>query len=221
MKKFYVLLLAALTLGITGGCGGKEDTPEDALVDIQTAIANQDRQLIDSRVDVDKFLDNLYSDVTVELADNVEQFHNAYPDDPYFWNTPQFIRKYNEEKRGFYMSFVNASVNAYFDPEMKADTFINLFAIQCAKEFKNICAAMDTKSSPAVIQGDHAFIDFEINGDDTPYGKFMGNLTFRFGFEKNEKGRWQLKKIENLNTIMPAIVDKAELVWPEYALYQK
>ena len=52
MKKI-LLLVAALTLGITGGCGTKEDTPEDALKDIQTAIANQDRQLIESRVDVD------------------------------------------------------------------------------------------------------------------------------------------------------------------------
>ena len=218
MKKFYLLLVAALALGITGGgCGSKEDTPEDALRDIQIAISNQDRKLIDSRVDVDKFLNNLYSDVTNEIADNVEKLHNNYPDDPYFWNTPQFIRKYNEDKRGFYMSFVNASVDAYFNPDLKADNFINIFAIQCAKEFKNLCAAMDTKSTPAKIQGNHAIIDFEVTGDSTPYGQFLGNLTFRFGFDKDEQGRWHLVKIENLNEIIYPIVDKAELVWPEYA----
>lgn len=214
MKKI-LLLVAALTLGITGGCGTKEDTPEDALKDIQTAIANQDRQLIESRVDVDKFLDNLYSDITVQIADNIPELHNRYPDDPYFWNTPEFIRKYNEEKRGFYMSFVNASANAYFDPEMKPDDFVKLFAIQCAKEFKNICAAMETKTNPAKIEGNHASIDFEVNGDATPYGQFIGNLTFRFGFEKDKEGRWHLINIENLNEIIFPIVDKAELVWPD------
>ena len=206
MKKVYLLLVAALTLGIAGGCGTKEDTPEDALRDIQTAISKQDRQLIDSRVDVDKFLDNLYSDITVQIADNVKELHNRYPDDPYFWNTPEFIRKYNEEKRGFYMSF---------DPEMKPDDFVKLFAIQCAKEFKNICAAMETKTNSAKIQDNHASIDFEVNGDSTPYGQFIGNLTFRFGFEKDKNGRWHLVSIENLDEIIFPIVDKAELVWPD------
>ncbi len=220
MKKF-LFILAALTLGITSGGCGKGDTPEEALKDIQTAIANQDRKLIENRVDVEKFLNNLYGDVTIELADNVETFHKNYPDDPYFRNTPQFIKNYNEEKRNFYMSFVNASVNAYFDRDMKGDNFISLFAIQCANEFKNLCAAMQTKSSEAKIQGDHAIIDFEINGDDSPYGKFLGNLKFRFGFDKDKNNRWHLTKIENLDELMPALVDRAELVWPEYALYQK
>lgn len=217
MKKIYLLLVAALTIGITGGCGGtKEDTPEAALNDIQIALANQDRQLIESRVDVDKFLDNLYSDVTVQIADNIKELHDRYPDDPYFWNSPEFIRKYNEEKRSFYMSFVNASVNAYFDPEVKPDTFVNLFAIQCAKEFKNICAAMETKISPAKKEDNHATIDFELIGDSTPYGQFVGNnLTFRFGFDRDKEGRWHLVKIENLNELIFPIVDRAELVWPD------
>ena len=214
MKKF-LLLVAALALGISGGCGTKEDTPEDAFRDIQTAIAKQDRQLIESRVNVDKFLNDLYGDVTNQIADNITELHNRYPDDPYFWNTPEFIRKYNEEKRSFYMSFVTASADAYFDSETKPDNFVNLFAIQCAKEFKNICAAMETKTSPAKIQGDHAIIDFEINGDSTPYGQFVGNLTFRFGFEKDKDGRWHLVNIENLNELIFPIVDKAELVWPD------
>ena len=214
MKKI-LLLVAALTLGITGGCGTKEDTPEEALKDIQTAIANQDRNLIDSRVNVDKFLNDLYSDITIQIADNIPELHNRYPDDPYFWNTPEFIRKYNEDKRSFYMSFVIASANAYFDPEMKADNFVNLFAIQCAKEYRNICSAIDTKVNPAKVQDDHATIDFEIIGDATPYGQFVGNLTFRFGFDKDKDGRWHLTKIENLKEIIFPIVDKAELVWPD------
>jgi len=216
VKKF-LLIFAALTLGITGsGCGSEEDTPETALNDIKIAISNQDRQLLESRVDTDKFLNDLYSDITVEIADNISELHNRYPDDPYFWNTPEFIRKYNEDKRSFYMSFVNASVEAYFNPDMKMDNFINIFAIQCANEFKNLCAAMDTKLSPAKIQGNHAFIEFELNGDDTPYGKFVGNLNFRFGFDKDDKGRWHLVKIENLNELIFPLVDRAELVWPEY-----
>ena len=218
MKKIYVLLLTALALGITGGCGTKEDTPEEALKDIQTAIANQDRQLIESRVDVDKFLNGLYSDVTEELADHVADFHSRYPEDPYFWNTPQFIRKYNEDHRGFYMSFVNASVDAYFNPELQPDNFLNIFAIQCAKEYKNLCAAMNTKVSKATIEGDHATIDFELTGDETPYGEFLGNLKFKFGFDKDNEGRWHLNKIENLGEMMPALVDKAELIWPETIL---
>lgn len=219
--KKVMIVMAMMSLGlISGGCD-KEDTPEDALRDIQTAIANQDRILMETRVNVDKFLDNLYSEITVELADNVETFHNAYPNDPYFWNTPQFIRKYNEDKRNFYMSFVKTMVQAYFDKNLKPNTFINIFSMQCASEFKNICAAMDTKSSEAKIQGDHALIDFEINGDDTPYGKFVGQLHFRFGFERDENKRWHLIKIENLNEIMPHLVDRAEIVWPDYALYKK
>ena len=212
MKKF-LLLIAAFALGISGGCGTKEDTPEDALRDIQTAIANQDKQLIESRVNIDEFLNNLYSDVKNQIADNITELHNRYPNDPYFWNTPEFIRQYNEDKRSFYMSFVTASVNAYFDPNIKPDNFVNLFAIQCAKEFRNICAAMDTKISPAEIQGEHASIDFDLNGDTTPYGQFVGKLTFRFGFDRDENGRWRLTNIENLNELIFPIVDRAELVW--------
>ena len=212
MKKF-LLLIAAFALGISGGCGTKEDTPEDALRDIQTAIAHQDRQLIESRVNVDEFLNNLYSDVKDQIADNITELHNRYPNDPYFWNTPEFIRQYNEDKRSFYMSFVIASVNAYFDPNIKPDNFVNLFAIQCAKEFRNICAAMDTKINPAKVQGEHASIDFELNGDTTPYGQFVGKLTFRFGFDRDENGRWRLTNIENLNELIFPIVDRAELVW--------
>ncbi len=209
MKKF-LLIFAALTLGIVGGGCGKEDMPEDALKDIQLAIANQDRQLLESRVDSKKFLNDLYSNVTNEIADNIDKFHASYPDDPYFWNTPQFIRKYNEDHRLFYMSFVDASVNAYFDKETKADNFLNIFAIQCAKEFKNICAAINTKSDAAIITGNYATINFRVTGDDTPYGQFIGDLNFKFAFEKGED--------KNLNELMPALVDKAELVWPETML---
>ena len=213
MKKI-LLLIAALALGISSGCG-KEDTPEDAMREIQTAIANQDRQALESRVDVDKFLNDLYSDITEQIADNIPKLHESYPDDPYFWNTPQFIRKYNEEHRIFYMSFVNAAVNAYFDPNVKPDNFLNTFSIQCANEFKNICNAIDTKTSKAAINGDQATIDFELQGDESLHGKFIGNLKFKFVFEKDDQSRWKLTKIDNLDELLMPIVDKAEIVWPE------
>ena len=89
-------MIAALALGITGGCGKDDDTPEDALRDIQTAIANQDRTLIESRVNVDKFLNTTYSDITTQIANNVKKLHENYPNDPYFCNSPQFILQYNE-----------------------------------------------------------------------------------------------------------------------------
>ena len=208
-------MIAALALGITGGCG-KDDMPEDALRDIQTAIANQDRTLIESRVDVGKFLNTTYSDITTQIANNVTKLHENYPNDPYFWNSPQFILKYNEAHRAFYMSFINASVDAYFNPDIKLDSFINIFASQCAKEFKNLCTAMSTKVNKSKIEGNHATIDFEIAGDDSLYGKFIGNMTFKFGFEKDDSGRWRLIKIENLDELIYPLVDRAEIVWPEY-----
>ena len=216
MKKFYLLIVAALALGITSGGCGKEDTPEEALKDIQTAIANQDRQLLETRVDVDGFLDLTYTDLTEQIATNVEELHSRYPDDPYFWNTPEFIKTYNESHRGFYLSFVNASVKAYFDPNTAPDNFINVFAIQCAKEFKNICSAMETKTRKIKIDGDHATVDFELKGDSSPYGQFIGDMTFRFAFDKDGEGRWKLIKIANLNELIYPLVDKAEIVWPEY-----
>ncbi|MBR1397580.1 MAG: hypothetical protein IJ563_08625 [Selenomonadaceae bacterium] len=215
MKKICFLMIAALALGITGSGCGKEDMPEDALKDIQVAIAKQDKELLATRVDVDKFLDMTYNDVTEAIANNVGELHNRYPDDPYFWNTPQFIRTYNDSHRNFYMSFVNASVNAYFDPNVKLDSFINIFAIQCANEFKNLCAAMNTKIINTKVEGSHAFVDFEVKGDSTHYGQFVGDMTFKFKFEKDDSGRWRLSKIENIDELIYPLVDRAELVWPE------
>ena len=73
MKKFCFLMIAALALGITGSGCGKEDMPEDALKDIQVAIAKQDKELLATRVDVDKFLDMTYDDVTEAIA-NIPTF---------------------------------------------------------------------------------------------------------------------------------------------------
>ena len=218
MKKIYLLLVATLTLGIVGGGCGKSDTPESAMQDIQTAIANRDRTLIESRVDVDKFLNSMYSDITTQIAANINKLHENYPDDPYFWNKPDFILKYNEAHRAFYMSFVEASVDAYFKPKDKVDSFVDVFAMQCANEFKNLCAAMNTKVNESQIDGNHAVILFEITGDSSPYGQFIDNMTFKFGFDKDKDDRWILTKIENMDELIYPLVDRAELVWPEYIL---
>ena len=38
-------------------------------------------------------------------------------------------------------------------------------------------------------------------------------MTFELGFTRDEKNRWHFDEIKNLDELMPALVDKAEVVW--------
>ena len=53
----------------------------------------------------------------------------------------------------------------------------------------------------------------EMQGDDSLRGKFIGNIIFELGFDKDAQGIWKLTKIENLEELTPPLVDKAEMVW--------
>ena len=53
----------------------------------------------------------------------------------------------------------------------------------------------------------------EMQGDDSLRGQFIGQLTFKLGFDKDSKGNWKFVAVENLDELVPTLVDKAELIW--------
>ncbi len=63
------------------------------------------------------------------------------------------------------------------------------------------------------IDGNKALLTVEVTGDSSLRGQFIGSLIFKISFDKDEKNKWHLNKIENLDELTPILVDKAEKVW--------
>ncbi|MBQ3452122.1 MAG: hypothetical protein IJG32_07640, partial [Selenomonadaceae bacterium] len=82
-----------------------------------------------------------------------------------------------------------------------------------ANEFEKIRAATNATIKETRIKDDHATIILELAGDSSLRGQFIGQMTFELAFHRDEKNRWHFDRIENLDELMPPLVDKAELVW--------
>ncbi len=210
IKKF--LLLAAILI-LCAGCGEeKKDSPENALAEIQTALAERNFEKLSARVDSEKLFAQIYDDATLELAANYDYYKEKYPDDPYFQHDAEFLKKYNADFRDLHLKFANDVKAAYFAkmpapaiPEENPQAYV-------ANEFEELRRAVNTKIQSIVVDKDSAEMFLTLKGDSTLRGQFFGELTFKLGFIKDGE-KWHLDKIENLDELTPPLVDKAEVVW--------
>ena len=170
MKKFLSTLLILLTLMLTG-CG-KEDSAENALAEMQVALAERNSEKLAERIDLEKFFAQTYDDVTVELVKNCAEYGKKYPTDP-------------EENPHAYV----------------------------ANEFEKILQASTAAVKDTKVEGNHATLTVEMQGDDSIRGKFIGNIIFKIGFDKDANDKWHFTQIENLDEVVPTLVDKAEMIW--------
>ena len=211
LKKFLSVILILSTM-IICGCG-KEDSAELALAEMQTALTERNFAKLSERIDVEKFFAQTYDDVTVELAKNCEEYGKKYPEDPYFQHDAEFLQNYNSEHRELHLNFLRGVKDAYFaklpepaTPEENPHAYV-------ANEFEKILQASTAEIKNTKIEGNHAIMTVEMRGDNSIRGGFIGNLTFKLSFDKDAENKWHFTGIENLDELVPPLVDKAELIW--------
>ena len=211
IKQIFLPVILIIGIFITG-CGD-EDSPEKALTDIQNALKNKNSVELSERVDLEKFFGNVYDDSTLELAKNYDEYQKKYPEDPYFQHDKDFLLKYNSDYREMHLKFLRDVQEAYFKkipaPEKPED---NPHAY-VADEFEKIRWASVATVKNIVVNNDRAVMTVEIKGDESIRGQFIGVMDFAISFDKDDDNKWRVDKIENLDELMPVLVDKAEKVW--------
>ncbi len=213
LKRFLLasFILSAILI-FSSGCG-KTDSPEVAFSEMQIALSERNFEKLSERVDLEKFFAQTYDDATVELVKNCAEYGKKYPDDPYFQHDAEFLQKYNSEHRELHLNFLRGVKDAYFaklpepkNPEENPHAYV-------ANEFEKILQASTAAVKETKISETHATLTVEMQGDNSIRGNFIGRLTFKLGFDKDENGKWKLAKIENLDELTPPLVDKAEIIW--------
>ena len=211
MKKFFLPLILSAVI-FFGGCG-KEDTPEAALNEITTALSERDATKLAARADLDEFFSETYDATTIELAKRYDDYKTKYPDDPYFQHSAEFLTAYNAENKDLHLNFLRGVKASFFakipEPENPEDNP----TAYVANEFEKIRQSANATIKETRISDDRATVILDVTGDNSLRGKFIGSLTFELSFSRDEKNRWHFDEIQNLDEIMPLLVDKAELVW--------
>ena len=209
LKFFAPLILAVIFLT---GCG-QEDSPEAALNEIKIALAEKDSIKLSERVDLDKFFSTAYDATTVELAKKYNAYKAQYPDDPYFQHSADFLTTYNTEHKELHLNFLRNVSDSFFAKMPEPLTPEDNPAAYVACEFEKLRQATDAVIKETRIDNDRATIILDVRGDNSLRGQFIGQLTFELSFHRDEKNLWHFDGIENLDELMPVLVDKAEIVW--------
>ena len=211
MLKFFLPLILSAVIFLTG-CG-QEDSPEAALNEIKIALTERDSEKLSTRADLDKFLSTTYDATTIELAKNYDAYQAKYPDDPYFQHSAEFLTTYNAEHKALHLKFLDGVKKSFFAKMPEPDKPEDNPTAYVANEFEKIRQATDATIKETHIDSNHATITLEVTGDNSLRGQFIGQLTLELGFSRDEKNRWHFEEIENLDELMPLLVDKAEIVW--------
>ncbi|MBD3879163.1 MAG: hypothetical protein SR1Q5_05695 [Quinella sp. 1Q5] len=209
--KLLAPLIMSAVIFLTG-CG-QEDTPEAALNDIRLALDERDATKLSERVDLNKFFSTTYDATTLELAEHYETYRTKYPDDPYFQHSGEFITTYNTQHKRTHLKFLDDVRNSFFAKMPEPSTPEENPTAYVANEFEKIRQASDVTIKETRINDDEATIILDVQGDNSLRGQLIGQMTFELGFTRDDKNHWHFNKIKNLDELMPALVDKAEVVW--------
>ena len=209
--KLLAPLIMSAVIFLTG-CG-QEDTPEAALNDIRLALDERDASKLSERVDLDEFFSTTYDATTLELAEDYEAYRTKYPDDPYFQHSGEFITAYNTQHKRAHLKFLDGVQESFFAKMPEPSTPEENPTAYVANEFEKIRQATDVTIKETRINDDEATIVLDVQGDNSLRGRLIGQMTFELGFTRDNKDRWHFDEIKNLDELMPALVDKAEVVW--------
>ena len=209
--KIFVPLILSGVIFLTG-CG-QEDSPEAALNEIKIALAERDSKKLSERANLDKFFSTTYDATTLELAKNYDAYQEKYPDDPYFRHSAEFLTTYNAEHKDLHLKFVDGVKDSFFAKIPEPETPEENPTAYVANEFEKIRQATDATILETHIDKNHATIILDVRGDNSLRGQFIGKMIFKLGFTRDGKNRWHFDRIENLDELMPVLVDKAEIVW--------
>ena len=187
---------------------------EKVIEEMQTAINERDLEKLTRYVDVKKFLDEGYEEVTDELAKNCDKFHKLYPHDLFFKFGSRALRFYNSKFKGVHLGFVTRVMKAYFDKNLVPPKSFTAAPIDyCAVELSKMLKALTCNVKNISVEKSRAVAEVEIFGDNSSYGKVWGSLNFQFEFVE-VNGIWQLKQILNVRELVAPVLDMAERFWP-------
>lgn len=193
----------------------REETFKSTLEQMRTAINTRDFQTLTKFVDVKKFLDEGYDEVTDELTKNCDKFHKLYPHDLFFKFGSGVLRFYNSKFRSVHLGFIVRVMNAYFDKNLTPPKSFTAAPIDfCAVELSKMLKALTSNVKKITVEKSRAVAEVEIFGDNSYYGKIWGTLNFQFEFIEVEENFWRLKKIINVRELVAPVLDMAERFWP-------
>ena len=211
MKKLFAILLI-FTAAIFTSCVKDEDTPNDAISEIQIALAERNLQKLSSRIDLEDFFKQIYEAGTVEFFQNYDYYKEKYPKEPYFQKDAEYLKQYNENFETQNLKFAEDVTKAYFAKIPAPEKAEENPAAYVANEFEKIRRAVSAEIKSVAIDNDSAEMILNLNGDSTVIGQFVSDLDLKLGFIKDKNGNWHLNKIENIDVLTPLIVDKAEII---------
>ena len=190
------------------------DTPHDELKRILTAISSRNVETFAARVDLKTLMNVGYDEATDFLADNCAKFHKLYPHDLFFKFGSRILRIYNDKFRGVHLGLISKVIAAYFDGSFKdAETFAKTPIKFLAAELDRLLKAVRADFGEENISGDTATLAVKMVGDGSSYGRMIDTLNFVLEFDKHGD-EWRLRKIKNVEELVPPILDIAETYWP-------
>ena len=186
----------------------------EVIEEMRTAINERDYEKLTRHIDVEKFWDEGYDEVTDELAKNCDKFHKLYPHDLFFKFGSSVLRFYNSKFRGVHLGFITRVMKAYFDKNLvQPKNFTSAPIDYCAVELSKMLSALTSDVKKIEAEKSRAVVEVEIFGDNSFYGKIWGSLNFKFEFV--EVGEvWKLKQILNVRELVAPVLDMAERFWP-------
>lgn len=188
---------------------------ENVLDEMRTAINERNFEMLTKYVDVKKFLNEGYDEVTDELAKNCDKFHKLYPQDLFFKFGSRALRFYNSKFRSVHLGFVTRVMTAYFNKNLvPPKNFTAAPFDYCAVELAKMLKSLTSNVKEINVENSRAVAEVEIFGDNSYYGKVWGNLNFQFEFVEVGEN-WQLKRIVNVRELVAPVLDMAERFWPK------
>ena len=195
---------------------------------ILSAIDSRDAETFAARVDLKPLMDVGYDEATDVLAKNCAKFHELYPKDLFFKFGATVLRFYNDKFRGVHLGLIEKVIGAYFDGSFRdAKSFSSTPIKFLAAELKNLLDALHAEFGDENISGDTATLNVKMVGDGSEYGRMIGTLNFVLEFVKRDEtvktlggksrqtnSAWRLRKIKNVEELVPPILDIAERYWP-------
>ena len=193
----------------------KEHTPEAALAHIGHAAAAEDRDGLDQYVDTDAVLAGLSEDAAALLTENIDALHTRHPSDWFFRHDAAFMEQYMAERRAADIAFVRAALDYYFDSSRVPISRTDGTARWASDEMRAFAAAYSVTVGAVHTDGDRAYADAVLHGNDSTYGRLMPTVALTLELARTADGHWKLVRVRTAadEDGFFALVDAAERYW--------
>ena len=193
----------------------KEHTPEAALAHIGHAAAAEDRDGFDQYVDTDAVLAGLSEDAAALLTENIDALHTRHPSDWFFRHDAAFMEQYMAKRRAADIAFVRAALDYYFDSSRVPISRTDGTARWASDEMRAFAAAYSVTVGAVRTDGDRAYADVVLHGNDSTYGRLMPTVALTLELARTADGHWKLVRVRTAadEDGFFALVDAAERYW--------